>query len=484
MSTTILSSSSSQQTLTIGADAYLPKGAIIYDSGDHAIENDSSADDNITLVVDGTIIGDNNAIRLISPGGDNFVLVGTSGVVRNIDGGWAAIYLAGDYSVLTNFGEISGGWGAYFEDSEYGSMYNAGSMTALSATSTSAFFAVNSDNFLLTNDGDLVGHTLGNAIEFAASTNVFVTNNSQVIGDIYFAAGTWGSIQNTGVIDGDIEITGTNSSIANTGLITGDVVFSTGNDIFDGFGGLVLGDILGGAGDDIIRSGYGDDVIEGGAGADLINGGLGEDWASYEGSTAGITLDFRTGVGYGVGGDASGDTVLNVENIIGSDYADAIKGDVNANTLRGLNGADDLRGFGGADTLDGGAGADVLFGFADNDILDGGAGADIMVGGDGADVFRFDDGDTGRGADSDIIKDFTADDILDLSAIDAITGGGDDAFTLLSFNGAFSGAGGEARFIGSAGNWTLQYDLDGDQVPDGAIVFQSAYMPTADDIIL
>ena len=64
---------------------------------------------------------------------------------------------------------------------------------------------------------------------------------------------------------------------------------------------------------------------------------------------------------------AQGDVITNVENLIGSDYADVFKGDGGANILQGLGGDDELRGNGGDDVLEGGAGADQL---------DGGPGVD------------------------------------------------------------------------------------------------------------
>ncbi len=431
-----------------GEDSFLNAGVLLGDI--QAYGSQFNAEMNVGSLLDGGIDTSNATLSLISNGG------AITGDVEIGDG------------TVANSGDILGQI-LLAAGSAYSAVENAGSIGGVDAQS---------DQTEITNTGDVWGDISSDVDEL-----VFI-NSGDVYGLVLTTASSFALYENTGKIVGSILHEGVGATIANAGRIVGNVELGDGDDVFDGFGGTVLGLIEAGAGDDIIRSGYGDNSIDGGAGADLINGGLGEDTLTYSGSNAGVTLDFRTGVGYGIGGDGTGDTVLNVEHIVGSNFADAFKGDINANTLRGGGGNDDLRGFGGADTLDGGSGHDVLFGFADNDILDGGAGADIMVGGDGADVFRFDDGDTGRGADSDIIKDFTADDILDLSAIDAITGGGDDAFTLLSFGAAFTGAGGEARLIGSAGNWTLQYDADGDLVPDGAIIFQSTYMPTADDIVL
>ena len=82
----------------------------------------------------------------------------------------------------------------------------------------------------------------------------------------------------------------------------------------------------------------GNNVLEGGAGADTLDGGEGIDTASYTGS--GSRVDVRlsgTVVNYG---DATGDTLTGIENLIGSAHNDILAGDRQANTLAGLDGND------------------------------------------------------------------------------------------------------------------------------------------------
>ena len=145
-------------------------------------------------------------------------------------------------------------------------------------------------------------------------------------------------------------------------------------------------DIVGSAHADILTGSSLYNVIEGGAGADTINGGAGIDTVSYSGSADGVNVDLnvmlrvgRIGYGYGRDGDAEGDRLLSIENIIGSAKADTLTGNHLNNRLEG--GA-------GADTLNGGAGADILLGGAGNDILNGGAGVDTLLGGAGADTLK------------------------------------------------------------------------------------------------
>ena len=59
-------------------------------------------------------------------------------------------------------------------------------------------------------------------------------------------------------------------------------------------------------------------------------GGTGIDTVSYEDSNAGVVVDLLEGTG--TGGFAAGDTFENIKNLIGSDYADTLAGNEEANT--------------------------------------------------------------------------------------------------------------------------------------------------------
>ncbi|MCB2113843.1 MAG: hypothetical protein KDD85_09900 [Parvularculaceae bacterium] len=167
------------------------------------------------------------------------------------------------------------------------------------------------------------------------------------------------------------------------GLFNQDNVFhgGDGNDYFDGF-----------AGSDSIYGQNGDDRIIGGAGGDLLDGGDGHDLVSYGSSQSAINVNLKTLAVSG--GDAAGDTLVAVEGVIGSAFADAIIGDDNYNTIQANGGADWVNGGGGFDFINGHNGADMLI---------GGTGNDTLIGGLHDDTFRFSPGD---GADR--INDFGA----------------------------------------------------------------------------
>ena len=158
-----------------------------------------------------------------------------------------------------------------------------------------------------------------------------------------------------------------------------------GADTLRGAGGDDL--LIGGAGPDSLTGNAGDDTLAGGAGADVVNGGFGTDFASFAASSAGV--DVRLHLGTASGGHAAGDSLTNIENLVGSAHRDRLDGDAGANELTGGTGADTLRGDLGDDLLSGGGGADSLLGNAGDDTLVGGARPDVLNGGPGVDVASY-----------------------------------------------------------------------------------------------
>ncbi|HWM31860.1 MAG TPA: PQQ-dependent sugar dehydrogenase [Methyloceanibacter sp.] len=111
-----------------------------------------------------------------------------------------------------------------------------------------------------------------------------------------------------------------------------------------------LGDTLsGGAGNDMLFAGSGNDILIGGSGADLLNGGLGMDTASYAASPQAVTVNLQTGVG--LGGDAEGDRLQGIENLIGSAHGDTLIGNGANNVFQPGSGADTVNGNGRIDTV-------------------------------------------------------------------------------------------------------------------------------------
>ena len=97
----------------------------------------------------------------------------------------------------------------------------------------------------------------------------------------------------------------------------------------------------------MLFGGSGNDTLDGGAGADTLIGGPGMDTADYSLSPAGVTVNLQSGLG--TGGDAQGDVLGGIENIIGSTQADTLIGDGGTNNFLGLAGDDTINGGPGMD---------------------------------------------------------------------------------------------------------------------------------------
>jgi hypothetical protein len=174
------------------------------------------------------------------------------------------------------------------------------------------------------------------------------------------------------------------------------------------------------AGDDVVTSGVGDDVLCGlggddtfvpGGGQDLIVGGAGTDTIDFSGAAVGYDADLDAGIATGIGNlDLLG--LVNVEDVIGTGFADTLTGDGAGNVLDGGEGTDELDGLDGDDTLLGSGGA--------SDDLEGGDGDDTLKGGDGKK-------DDGRGGDGDdVVKgnDGKKDELNGNDGKDKVTGNG------------------------------------------------------------
>ena len=431
---------SSSQTLQAGDYGFITENGGVIRSG-IAIGTPDGAD-NVRIINEGTIYGSNG------------------------------MDLKGQGTYVENVGSIRGiNWGIYLSHAAddrtiQDVIYNSGSIAGMSegADAISAHLG----GVKITNTG-LITTSGDDAIEINdIQTNGVQTNEIYNSGTII----TTGTGYALNLDTGDINL------ITNSGEIGGGILLGSNNDVVDGATGLIRGAIQAGAGDDLIKSGIGDDLIEGGAGRDKMYGGAGNDTASYETSSAGVRVNLTANRGRD--GDAQGDRLYDIENLIGSDHADALIADDIINQLEGGDGDDSLSGRGGNDLLFGDGGDDVLQGDAGDDILNGGVGRDTLWGGTGADIFEYLElADSGTaGADRDVIRDFEQGvDLIDLSAIGA---------TSYSASGFTNTAGEVISFTYSGGTKTsVQYDHDGDGIADAAInIINAGLNMTADDFIL
>lgn len=120
-----------------------------------------------------------------------------------------------------------------------------------------------------------------------------------------------------------------------------------------------------------LRGSGGNDVLRPSGADDLLIGGPGQDAVDFEEAIHTVKASLVTGIATGLGGV---DTLVKVEGLFGSPYADVLVGNGLANQLRGDDGADLVRGNGGDDALFGGGGNDELRGGEGRDTCSGGTG--------------------------------------------------------------------------------------------------------------
>lgn len=364
---------------------------------------------------DDILSGDANANTISGGGGDDLLKGG--GGADHLDGGSGnntASYANSSAGVNVNLATGTGSGG----EAQGDTLVNIQNLTGSAYADTLTGDA--NDNTLLGGDGNdtLIGGGGADHLDGQAGTNStsYAASTAAVIVNLTSGTGAGGDAQ------GD--------TLVNIQKVTG----SSYADI-----------MTGGPSEDWLYGGAGDDLLKGAGGADHIDGGTGNNTVSYVNSSQAVIVSLASGTGSG--GDAAGDTYVNIQNLSGSDYNDILSGDANANTLSGGAGDDTLKGGGGADHLDGGAGVntasyfnstagvtvnlatntgsggeatgdtftniqnltgsgydDVLTGDANANVLDGGAGNDTLTGDGGADTLYGGGGtntlDGGAGADT------------------------------------------------------------------------------------
>jgi len=138
----------------------------------------------------------------------------------------------------------------------------------------------------------------------------------------------------------------------------------------------VSDDVVNGtAGHDVIVTGAGADTVAGLGGNDQICAGPDNDTATYASSANGVVADLTSGTASGQGDD----TLVEVENLVGTAQQDRLVGNTVANELFGGGGGDRVNGLAGDDDVFGGSGDDIVLGREDNDSINGGPGKDTAV---------------------------------------------------------------------------------------------------------
>lgn len=220
-----------------------------------------------------------------------------------------------------------------------------------------------------------------------------------------------------------------------------------------------------------------------------------DDTVHFDDSSKKVTVNLREGTSRGQGID----TLVSIENVVGSRGSDSITGsevnneldgDDGNDKLFGLAGDDDLLGGKGNDHLDGGAGDDViegedgndklfggdgfddLIGGKGNDHLDGGADDDFLDGGDGNDKLTGGDGNDeihGGSGNDNIIAGSGLNQVFAGSGNDKITAGdNDDIIDGGDGNDVIMSGGGNDDIFGGAGKDNIKAGAGDDFIDGGA----------------
>ncbi len=366
-----------------------------------------------------TITGDANANWLWGEGG-NDTIVG--------NGGNDVIQIGSLGTGIVGTDNVDGGGGfdtLSFDDNGGGSLGVTFSLALQGTQQTTNEAIVTANNF------ENVSGTSGND---------FLTGNSGA-NDLYGSAG------NDTLVGG-----------AGNDLLYGDKAYAGGQANGGGDGPTGPVDADPGTG--------GDDVLIGGLGNDTLDGGEGNNTAAYTDATAGIKVSLLiTGAQY-TGVDGS-DTLINIQNLTGSDYNDTLTGDSHDNILAGGAGNDLIYTGGGNDTVTGGDGNDTVY-YNGAGTLDfqGGAGTDTLD----AHLVAFDttfvlDNDVenfvgGSGADTVSLIDPTT------TVAHSLQGGaGDDSLTAGAGNDRIDGGdGNDSISISEGGTDTVTADAGDDTI--------------------
>ena len=161
---------------------------------------------------------------------------------------------------------------------------------------------------------------------------------------------------------------------------TGGGVISFVDGVYGGYAianGVVIENATGGSGNDllignsannVLTGNGGNDTLMGRGGNDTLNGGAGIDTVSYANASAAVTINLNNNTVRG--GDGS-DTLISIENAMGSAFNDTITGNSGANRLNGGAGNDRLDGGKGMDDyVDSDAGTDTIVGYERGEDID------------------------------------------------------------------------------------------------------------------
>ncbi|MDP1612375.1 MAG: FG-GAP-like repeat-containing protein [Sulfuritalea sp.] len=273
-------------------------------------------------------------------------------------------------------------------------------------------------------DEDFNGDGFGVAVSIGSTQTgnwQGVAYNVVVAGSIGAATDGWGNTDNLGTV-GTME----------------NVIGSSYNDVI--FGNNAANYFYGGTGSDLMVGAGGNDTLDGGPAGDRND----SDWVSYRGATGdGVTVNLGSNSATPIGSSNIGtDVLLNIDGVIGSNFADSLTGGSDSTDFRGIK-TEWFQGGQGNDTIDGGwtdtgdAGMDAgdyEINWARYDGVTGAVTVDLVAG-------TASDGESGT------------DTLIDINAVwggtgnDTLTGGNTD----FDYRELFNGGAGDDSIDGGSG---------------------------------
>jgi Ca2+-binding RTX toxin-like protein len=256
-------------------------------------------------------------------------------------------------------------------------LVNKGNDTVFSVASIDLNSVANVENVTLT--GSASTYAVGDAANNALIGNSGANTLTGGAGDDSLDGGLGNDVIDGG---GSIDTVSYSSAIASVSVSLRAGVAS------GGAGSDVLTDIerlSGSRFNDLLIGNEGNNVIDGGLGNDTVTGGAGIDTVLFASAISGVSVNLLAGT---ANGGAGSDMLVEIENVTGSMFNDALLGDLSSNILDGGGGVDTALYTNAASgvvanlqtgLVTGGAGADTLIsienltGSAFDDILTGDA---------------------------------------------------------------------------------------------------------------
>ena len=205
----------------------------------------------------------------------------------------------------------------------------------------------------------------------------------------------------------------------------------------------------------------GDDTLIAGPGADTLDGGSDSDTASYALAKAAVTVNLGLSGPQDTGG-AGWDTLVSIENLIGSKFNDTLTAAPGGSHIDGGAGNDTLVSGPGDDSFEGGAGIDtaIFSGAYDDYVVDrhNTATTTTVTGPDGADflsnveILKFTDEQVVNSDGGQTLTGRAAGDILvgNMGGDHLNGGAGDDVLTGGAGQDTLTGGGGQDHFVFTA----------------------------------